>query len=268
MQTAAAIQMCSTGNVDENLAQAERLIAQAAALGARLVVLPEMFALLGCQHAEKIIHQETQGSGKIQDRLAQIADSHNIWIVGGTIPLISHTPEKIRAACLVFADNGQQMARYDKIHLFDARLSQQESYCESATTEPGNQLVVLDTPVGKLGLCVCFDMRFPSIFLELSRQGAEVIAIPAAFTVKTGIAHWEVLLRCRALDTLSYIIGAGQSGQHPNGRSTYGHSMIVNPWGEIVSEKTDPGAGVVCAQIDLEKLGEIRKQLPVVKSKH
>ena len=265
MQTAAAIQMCSTGNVDENLAQAEQLIAQAATLGARLVVLPEMFALLGCQHAEKITHPETPGSGKIQDFLAHTAAKHQVWIVGGTIPLRSNTPEKIRAACLVFADNGQEMARYDKIHMFDAQLSQQEAYCESATTQPGEQIVVLNTPIGKLGLCVCFDMRFPAIFAELSRQGAEVIAIPAAFAVKTGLAHWEVLIRSRALDTLSYVIAAGQSGQHPNGRTTHGHSMIVNPWGEILSEQSQTGPGVVCAPIDLERLYEVRRQLPVVK---
>jgi nitrilase len=179
--------------------------------------------------------------------------------------LRSNTPGKIRAACLVFADNGQEMARYDKIHMFDAQLSQQEAYCESATTEPGEQIVVLDTPIGKLGLCVCFDMRFPPIFAELSRQGAEVIAIPAAFAVKTGLAHWEVLIRSRALDTLSYVIAAGQSGQHPNGRTTHGHSMIVNPWGEILSEQSQTGPGVVCAPIDLERLYEVRRQLPVVK---
>jgi deaminated glutathione amidase len=268
MQTAAAIQMCSTGNVVENLVQAEQLIAQAAAVGARLVVLPEMFALLGCQHAEKITHQETQGSGKIQDFLAKTAAKHQVWIVGGTIPLMSNAPEKIRAACLVFADNGQEIARYDKIHMFDAHLSQQEAYCESATTQPGEQIVVLDTPIGKLGLCVCFDIRFPPIFAELSRQGVEVIAIPAAFAVKTGQAHWEVLLRCRALDTLAYVIAAGQSGLHPNARSTHGHSMIVNPWGEILSEQKITGPGVVCAQIDLDRLYEIRKQLPVVNNRH
>jgi predicted amidohydrolase len=265
MQTIAAIQMCSTSNVDDNLAQAKQLVAQAAGNGARLVVLPEMFALLGCQHAEKITHQETEGSGKIQDFLAQLAHDHHVWVVGGTTPLVCTTPGKVRAACLVFDDNGQQMARYDKIHLFDAQLSQQESYCESATIEAGNNTIVLDTPFGKLGLCVCFDIRFSSIFMELSRQGVQIIAIPAAFAVKTGKAHWEILLRCRALDTLAYVVGAGQSGQHPNGRTTHGHSMIVNPWGEIMAQKED-GVGVVSAEIDLNKLAEIRRQLPVVLS--
>lgn len=266
MQTAAAIQMCSSGNVVENLAQAEQLIAEAAAHGARLVVLPEMFALLGYQHEEKITHQEPYGSGKIQDFLAQTAVKNQVWVVGGTIPLLSNTPGKNRAACLVFSDTGQEMARYDKIHMFDAQLSKQESYCESANTQAGEQIVIVDTPIGKLGLCVCFDIRFPPIFTELSRQGVEVLAIPAAFAVKTGQAHWEVLLRCRALDTLSYVIAAGQSGHHPNGRTTHGHSMIVNPWGEILAQQLIPGPGVVSAQINLDKLYEIRQQLPVVKS--
>lgn len=265
MQKAAAIQMCSSGNVDENLAQAEQLIIQAVAQDTRLVVLPEMFPLLGCQKAEKIIHQEHPGSGKIQDFLSRIAAQHQVWIVGGTIPLRAQKSGKTRAACLIFDANGQQQARYDKIHLFDARLSTQEVYCESATIESGNDSVVVDTPIGKLGLCVCFDMRFPAIFLEMIQSKVEVIAIPAAFAVKTGQVHWEVLLRCRALDTLSYIIGAGQCGHHPNGRKTYGHSMIVNPWGEIIAERKENDPGVVCAEIDLEKLREIRGQLPVLR---
>lgn len=266
MPIAAAIQMCSTGNVDENLAQAEHLINQAAAQGARLVVLPEMFPLLGCQSSEKITHQEKPGSGKIQDFLAQIAAKQKVWVVGGTIPLLGQITGKTRAACLIFDENGQQKARYDKIHMFDAHLSAQEMYCESAVTEPGDQIVILDTPIGKLGVCVCFDVRFPTIFMDLNQQGVEVIAIPAAFAVKTGQAHWEILLRCRALDTLSYIVGAGQCGEHPNGRKTYGHSMIVNPWGEIVAERKENNPGVVCGAIDLEKLREVRKQLPVIRT--
>ncbi|MCX7090329.1 MAG: carbon-nitrogen hydrolase family protein [Legionellales bacterium] len=266
MQTVAAIQMCSTNDLHENLAQAADLTAQAVDAGARLIVLPEMFAILGCQLADKISHQEAPGSGKMQDFLAELAAKHKIWVVGGTIPLTGHTPGKARAACLVFSENGQQVARYDKINLFDANLSQKEAYCESASTEPGDTITLLDSPVGKLGLCVCFDMRFPNIFTELSMRGAEVIAIPAAFAVKTGQAHWELLVRCRALDTQAYVIAAGQSGQHPNGRNTYGHSMIVNPWGDIISEQITQGPGVVSATIDLEWLHEIRRQLPVVRN--
>lgn len=264
MPIAAAVQMSSTGNVEENLTQAEQLIKEASARGARLVVLPEMFPLLGCQSAEKITHQEKPGSGKIQDFLSQIAAKHQVWVVGGTIPLLGKISGKTRASCLIFDSNGQQKARYDKIHMFDAHLSAQEKYCESAVTEPGEHIVVLETPVGKLGVCVCFDIRFPTIFMEFNKQGVEVIAVPAAFAVKTGQAHWEVLLRCRALDTLSYVVGAGQCGEHPNGRKTYGHSMIVNPWGEIVTERKEDKPGVIWTEIDLGMVSEARKRLPVI----
>lgn len=266
MQIVAAVQMCSTPNLDENLTQAAKLIAQAADSGARLLVLPEMFALLGCGHTNTITHQETAGSGKIQDFLAKIAQRHGIWLVGGTIPLTSNNKDRIRAACIVFDHNGNQAARYDKIHLFDATLSPQESYHESATIEPGQTITTVATPVGKLGLGVCFDLRFPALFAELSQQGVEILAIPAAFTVKTGQAHWETLVRCRALDTLAYVIGAGQGGQHPTGRKTHGHSMIVNPWGEVLAQHTQPGPGFVCASIELDQLYEIRNQLPVIKA--
>lgn len=264
MQTVSAIQMCSSSHIDDNLAQAERLITQAVDAGAQLVVLPEMFAILGCHMAERVGYQETAGSGKTQDFLSELAASLQVWIVGGTIPLASNTPGKTRAACLVFADNGQPVARYDKIHMFDVRLSDQENYCESTSTEPGDTIALIETPIGKLGIAVCFDIRFPHIFSELSAQGVEVLAVPAAFAVKTGHAHWEVLLRCRALDTLSYVIAAGQSGHHPNGRITYGHSMIVNPWGNIIAEQKESGSGVVSADVDLGKLYEVRKVLPVV----
>lgn len=265
MQTVSAIQMCSSSHIDENLAQAQRLVTEAVDMGAKLVVLPEMFALLGCHMTDRATYQETAGSGKTQDFLSELAANLQVWIVGGTIPLVSNTPGKTRAACLVFAENGQPVARYDKIHMFDVRLSEQETYCESASTEPGDTITLVETPIGKLGVAVCFDIRFPHIFSGLSDQGVEVIAVPAAFAVKTGQAHWAVLMRCRALDTLSYVIAAGQSGHHPNGRLTYGHSMIVNPWGEIMAEQQETGPGVVSAEVDLAKLHEVRRILPVIK---
>ena len=248
MPIAAAIQMCSSGNVEENLAQAEQLVSKAVTQGAALVVLPEMFPLLGCHKAEKNLHQESFGTGKIQDFLANTAAKYHVWVVGGTIPITSSIAGKTHAACLVYDANGQQKARYDKINLFDARLSTQEQYCESDTIAAGKEIVIVDTPIGKLGLCVCFDIRFPEIFLAMNQKGVEVIAIPAAFAAKTGQAHWELLLRCRALDTLSYMIGAGQCGHHPNGRKTHGHSMIINPWGEIVAELKANEPGVICAE--------------------
>ncbi len=264
MKKVAAIQMCSSSNVDDNLSQAIRLIEEAAASGAVLAVLPEMFPCIGQAHQPKISYRESEGQGKIQDCLAHTALKHHIWIVGGTIPIQAQHPDKIRAACIVFDDCGQQVARYDKRQLFDAVISEQESYLESATTEPGAQSIVVPTPAGNLGLCVCFDIRFPHLFAELSALGAEIIAIPAAFTRRTGEAHWEILMRCRALDCFSYVIGAGQGGTHPKGRVTHGHSMIVNPWGEILDEVQHPGPGVAYADVDLQMLYEIRSKIPVV----
>ncbi|MFA5961026.1 MAG: carbon-nitrogen hydrolase family protein [Tatlockia sp.] len=265
MKKVAAIQMCSTNNVEENLATAAALIAEAALQGAELVVLPEMFVLLGCDSSEKIKIKETAGSGRIQNFLAALAAKHNIWIVAGTVPIACQHPKKVRAACIVYDNQGEQVARYDKRHLFDVTLSAAESYRESDTTEAGeDNFVVVDTPVGKLGLAVCFDIRFSEHFSTLSAKGAEIIAIPSAFTVQTGEAHWALLARCRAVDTFSYVIGACQGGTHTNGRKTYGHSMIVNPWGAVVSEALNLGSGVTYADIDLEKLYEIRRQIPVL----
>lgn len=264
MTKVASIQMCSTSTLDENLETAAMLIEKAAAEGATLAVLPEMFAIIGQNAFDKITIKKIPGVGKIQNFLSNLALNHHIWIVGGTIPLVGDDANKVRSACLVFDSQGNQVARYDKIHLFDAVISEQEVYKESDTTEPGSNIVVLDTPVGKLGLCVCYDIRFPQVFAELSAQGAEVIAIPSAFTVKTGCAHWEILVRCRAIDSFCYVIGACQGGVHPTGRETYGHSMIVSPWGTIIEEVTVPGNAVVSADIQLEKLYEVRSKIPVL----
>lgn len=265
MKKVAAIQMCSTHNVEENLATAAALIAEAALQGAELVVLPEMFVLLGCDSSEKVEIKERAGSGKIQNFLAALAANHSIWIVAGTIPITCSHPNKVRAACILYDNHGKEVARYDKRHLFDARLSGAESYRESDTTESGeDNFVVVDTPAGKLGLAVCFDIRFPEHFSALSAKGAEIIAIPSAFTVQTGEAHWELLARCRAIDTFSYVIGACQGGTHTNGRKTYGHSMIVNPWGVVLSEAPSLSSGIIYADVDLEKLYEIRQQIPVL----
>lgn len=264
MTKIAVIQMCSSVIVDENLNIAATLIEKAAAQGAKLAVLPEMFALIGDKASDKVDIKEIAGSGKIQHCLSQLAIKHNLWIVGGTIPMACDDPHKIRAACIVFDNQGVPVARYDKIHLFDATISAQECYRESDTTQQGDQTVVIDTPAGKLGLCVCYDIRFPHMFAELVAKGAEIIAIPSAFTMKTGAAHWELLARCRAIDSFCYVIGACQGGVHSNGRETYGHSMIVNPWGEIMAEVINPSSAIACADIDLSKLHNIRKQIPVI----
>lgn len=263
MAKVAAIQMCSTSNVDENLKTAAGLIKQAAANGAMLAVLPEMFAVMSTDVKEKINQKETYGKGKIQDFLKEQVIQNNIWIVGGTIPLACDDSDKIRSACLVFDNHGNNVARYDKMHLFDVVLSDKESYKESDTTQPGTEVVTFDSPVGKLGLSVCYDIRFPYLYNELLKQGAEVIAIPSAFTVKTGQAHWQLLCRARAVENFCYVIGAGQGGMHEGGRETYGHSLIVEPWGTVVAERKEPGAGIIYADIDLKRLHDIRKSIPI-----
>lgn len=259
----ACIQMCSSSNLENNLFTVKTLVAQAAQKGAILAVLPEMFPIFGHKDIDKIKIKETFSSGKIQDFLSTIAKQYNIWIVGGTIPIACAINYKIRAACIVFNNHGEAVARYDKIHLFDMIISPTETYCESATTEAGLNTVVIDTPIGKIGLAVCFDLRFPEMFLELRRQGAEIICVPAAFTLKTGLAHWELLTRSRAIDSVCYIAGACQGGSHDNGRETYGKSIIVDPWGTVKAIKTSTDDGIIFANIDLEYLQNIRKILPV-----
>lgn len=262
MSLIAAIQMCSSDNVDENLNTAGVLLKQAASNGTQLAVLPEMFPLISAKAGEKIALSEPYGRGKIQDFLAEHAAQLDMWIVGGTMPMMS--AQKTRAACLVYNNHGVCVTRYDKIHLFDAAVSDDEYYRESDSTEPGDTLVVVETPVGKLGLAVCYDIRFPGLFTHLLNQGAELIAVPSAFTLTTGEPHWHLLTRCRAIDNFCYIIGSNQGGTHRNGRKTYGHSLIVNPWGSIIAEMQGTSEGVIYATIDLDVLHKIRASIPIV----
>lgn len=264
MNQVAAIQMCSTPDVDENLKAAEKLIAHAAERGAQLIVLPEMFAIIGSRADDKVCVKETSGSGKIQNFLAKQAQKHQLWLVGGTIPLAADNASKVRAASLVYNANGAVVARYDKMHLFDVTLSELEYYRESDSTEPGNEVVVVDTPVGKLGLSVCFDIRFPQLYRQLVQAGAEILVIPSAFTQKTGAAHWGLLARARAVDTFCYVIGACQGGTHVGGRQTYGHSLIVHPWGSVLSQLDGIDEGVATAEIDLAELHAIRRSIPLI----
>lgn len=259
----AAIQMCSSSNVDENLNTVEKLINEAVARHAKMVVLPEMFAVMGEKASDKVEVREVLGEGKIQRFLSAQARAHKIWIVGGTIPIACDHANKIRAACLVYNDQGERVGRYDKIHLFDVSLSEKETYKESETTEPGDQIIVIDTPFGKLGLAVCYDIRFPELFRQLFDKGAEMIALPAAFTVPTGEAHWELLARARAIETFSYIIGACQGGTHANGRQTFGNSLIIAPWGNITAKQNGIEEGIAYAEIDLDKVHEARRKIPV-----
>lgn len=262
----ACIQMTSTEDLSQNLLAAQKLILQAVGQGAQLIVLPENFALMGLDQTDKVKHKEAIGRGPIQDFLQQLAAEHHVWIVGGTIPIsVPEDERKVYASCLVFNDQGERIARYDKIHLFDVQLrATQESYSESNLVKPGDQIVVLETPFGKLGLAVCYDLRFPEMFRLMLKHGVEIIALPAAFTYTTGSAHWDVLVRARAIENLSFMLTACQTGQHTNTRKTYGHSMVVNPWGEVqICLPENPG--VVITEINLDFLRKIREDFPALK---
>ncbi|QQZ30420.1 carbon-nitrogen hydrolase family protein [Thiothrix subterranea] len=264
MALIAALQMAAGPNVPANLLEAGRLIKEAAARGAGMVVLPETFAMMGVADADKVKVAETFGEGPIQAFLSQQARKYGVWIIAGTIPIRSDDPARSYAASLMYDAKGKVVARYDKIHLFDVMLSEnQEVYTESDTTMPGKTPVVVDTPFGKVGMSVCYDLRFPELYRRLSEQGAQILVVPAAFTELTGKAHWEVLLRARAIENLCYVVAPGQGGYHVSGRTTYGHSMIVDYWGRVrgVREK---GAGVVLADIDLDALQQTRKTFPVL----
>ncbi len=260
----AAIQMASGPNVSANLTEAARLIDQAAAAGATLVVLPENFALMPMQEADRLAIAEKPGTGPIQAFLAQQAHSHRIWLVGGTIPLQAEQPNKVRAASLLLNDKGEQAARYDKIHLFDVVLENGERYNESRTFAPGDNPIVVDTPFGRLGLAVCYDLRFPELFRRMLDDGAEFFTLPAAFTATTGKAHWEVLVRARAIENLAYLIAAAQGGYHVNGRETFGDSIIVNPWGEVL-DRLARGSGFVIAELDRKRIDQVRNSLPSIR---
>ena len=256
----AAIQMVSAPEVAANLEAAGRLIAEAAAAGAQLVALPEYFCILGRHETDKVKVREVEGAGPIQDFLADAASRNRVWLVGGTIPLSSSNEKKVRNACLVFDAEGRRVARYDKIHLFGLDLAG-NNFDEARTIEPGSRPVALDTPFGRIGLSVCYDVRFP----ELYRAAGEVDAwfVPSAFTALTGAAHWDVLMRARAIENQCYLIAPAQGGLHPNGRRTWGHSMVVDPWGEVLACREE-GEGVVLAELDAARLAEVRQSLPAL----
>ena len=263
MLSMAAIQMVSEPGIATNLAMAADLLAEAAGRGAQLAVLPENFAQMGRRETDKLAVRETPGAGPIQDFLAEQAARHRLWLVGGTIPLRpAGDGQRVRAACLLFDDQGRQMARYDKAHLFDVQMmGSQERYAESATIEPGNLYVVADTPFGRLGLAVCYDLRFPEQFRAMVDQGMEILALPAAFTASTGAAHWETLLRARAIENQCYVIAAAQGGRHANGRETFGDSLLIDPWG-LILDRLAWGPGAALARMDRPFLENIRRQFP------
>lgn len=259
----AAVQMRSTRDLRANLREAELWLRAARDEGAGLAVLPENFAIMPDSSAARLRAAEEEGVGPIQDALRAWSRELGMWLVAGTIPMRGAHPTKVRSACLVYDDRGERVARYDKIHLFDVDLGPGERYAESDAFEAGASPAVVTTPFGKLGLAVCYDLRFPELFRMLLSQGAEIITLPAAFTVPTGQSHWEVLVRARAIENSCYMVASAQSGQHDNGRMTYGHSMIVDPWGDVLACRPE-GSGVVSARFDHERVEAVRRRLPSI----
>jgi nitrilase len=257
----AAVQMVSTPVVEENIATARRLILEAAARGAQLVTLPEYWPIMGMTDTDKVAHAEQPGDGPIQDFLAAQAREHGIWLIGGTLPLVSGDAGRVLNTTLVYDPAGQHVGRYDKIHLFGFNKGS-ESYDEARTIVPGETVGSFDAPFGKVGMSICYDLRFPELFRAMG--DCALIVVPAAFTYTTGLAHWEVLLRARAIENQCYVLASAQGGTHKNGRRTFGHSMLIDPWGEV-KDVLPEGEGVVSGAIDPEYIAKVRESLPALK---
>jgi nitrilase len=257
----AAVQMISTPRVDDNLRSAARLVAEAVAQGAQLVALPEYFPIMGMNDGDKVKVREHDGRGPIQDFLAETAEKHAIWLIGGSIPLMADNPDKVLNSSVAYNPQGKRVARYDKIHLFGFQKGA-ERYNESATIEAGSLPVAFDTPFGRVGLSICYDLRFPELYRALGVT--DLLVIPAAFTETTGRAHWEILLRARAIENQCYLLAVAQGGRHENGRETHGNSMLIDPWGEVLDRKLK-GPGIVIGELDHARIAEIRASLPALK---
>lgn len=264
MSKVAVIQMTSCAAVGPNLLATKLLVHKAADEGAKLVVLPENFAFIGKKAEDVLLIKENYGEdGRIQNFMRELARKNDIWIVGGTIPVATSDPHKVRSASIVWNNEGEIVARYDKIHLFDVTLAGVgETYHESAIYSHGDSVVLVETPFGAVGLSICYDLRFPELFGTLRQRGAEIITLPAAFTAATGRAHWEPLLRARAIENQCYFLAAAQFGRHDNHRETHGHSMIIDPWGEVIAEQAF-GIGYQVADIDMLRLQILREEFPV-----
>ena len=257
----AAVQMTAGPEVSANLKEAARLIDIAVTKGAKLVVLPEYFCIMGMKDADKVVVREEEGSGPIQEFLGKTAKFHGIWLIGGSVPLVSVRPDKVRNSCLVYDDSGKQVACYDKIHLFNFKHGE-EYYAEEKTIEAGAKVVTLESPFGRIGLSICYDLRFPELYRAMGQ--VDIILAPSAFTATTGKAHWEALIRARAIENLAYVIAPAQSGCHINGYKTYGDSMIVDPWG-VILDHLPKGPGVVLANINQSYQKNLRNSLPALK---
>jgi deaminated glutathione amidase len=256
----AAVQTVSGGDVFANLAAIEPWVDDAVRQGAQLVLLPEYFGIFGARATDKVAVREQDGAGPQQDFLARLAAQHGVWMVGGTVPLACSDPNRVRSALLVYAPDGRRAARYDKMHLF-AFTRGDERYDEARTIEAGEQPVAFDAPCGRVGLSVCYDLRFPELYR--SYRDVALLLVPSAFTAVTGAAHWHLLLRTRAIENQCYVLAAAQGGVHANGRRTYGHSLLIDPWGEIVGEWAE-GPGVVVGDVDAVRLASVRSELPAL----
>ncbi len=257
----AAIQMVSGPDVDRNLADADRLIGEAAAAGARVAVLPEYFPLITGDETAKVRIREHDGEGPLQAFLRDAARRHKLWLIGGSCPMAADSPDKVKNSTLFFDDNGRRVARYDKVHLFGF-CKGEERYDEAATIEAGNEVVSFEAPCGQIGLSICYDLRFPELFRAMGEL--DLIVLPAAFTYTTGQAHWEILLRARAIENQCYVLASAQGGRHPSGRRTWGDSMIIDPWGEVLARLPE-GPGVVAADLDPARIADVRASLPALR---
>jgi len=257
----AIVQINSGDDIDRNLHKVEAYVCSAAEQGARMIFLPECFALMQSGRAQLRSAAEEEGSGKIQDFLSRISVQRNVWIFAGSLPLKTDAPSLVANSLLVYDDRGERVARYDKIHLFDVVLSAEEKYLESAYTKPGASVQVIDTPAGRTGLSICYDLRFPEMYRKLSEMGAEILVVPSAFSYTTGQSHWSPLLTARAVENTCYVIAPAQVGLHAGDRRTYGHSLAIDPWGNKILE-VEEQCGAFIAEIDLFALHRIRKKMP------
>ena len=259
-----AIQMTSSTNVDDNISDIEQQLLTLEQAEQQLVVLPECCLFFGGKDlAQLTLAQEHQAKGSLRVKLAALAKKYNVFLVAGSIPVLSNVADKFTNTCFVFSPDGEELTSYDKIHLFDVAVADNEkNYCESRYVKAGDHVSVVNVAGVKVGLSICYDLRFPELFRQLSQQGAKIITVPSAFTRVTGAAHWQTLLQARAIENQVYIIAAGQEGVHLNGRETWGHSMIISPWGEILTQ-LDTGKGIICAKYQAEELDKVRKAMPV-----
>jgi predicted amidohydrolase len=262
MSNVAVLQLTSNHDVKVNLEQVDRLLNDIQDKGVKLAVLPENFAFMGLQDSDKLNISEEYQHGPIQAYISDLAKKYRLWIIAGTIH-IKDDERHVRASSIVYDDKGKIAARYDKIHLFDVHISSQEFYHESDTINPGKDIVVVDTPVGKIGLSVCYDLRFPELYHLMQQKGAEIFSIPAAFTYTTGKAHWDVLIRARAIENSCYVLAPNQSGTHASGRQTYGHSAIISPWGEVLAQEPSLSKAII-ADINIDELYSLRQNFPTI----